>query len=205
MIDKITQLRAAEAGLPAGESHPDPALVSMPLRVDWERAQRLAGVAREREPYPVPEVDSRDEMDPPSWPGPVLIMAEFAVERGWAVLRQYSRGYLPHALRGVPGRIKGWYALRMVSSDKTRRAYLTHDGTKWHSMGIWGGSIPVLVGELGVAAVRAWIEGPDDPLAFRDQVGAWLDAGEARRKARAAELAGEKRAAGLGAGTGQAL
>jgi hypothetical protein len=196
VIDEITRLRAAEVGLPAAESWPDPPLVSFPLRIDWEATLSAAG----REPYPAPVVDSRAGVEPALWPGALLSMTSYALEQGWSVVQQHSRGYLPHATRGVPGKLKDWYALRMGSTDRGRRAYLTHDGTAWHSMAIWGPDVPVLTGELGVAAMHVWIAGVLDPVKFRNDLAASMRVAEKRRSEQARVSAAKRGKSGSGEG-----
>lgn len=179
MIDEITRLRAADAGLPAAESYPDPPLRSFPLRLDWEMTLPVA-----REPYPAPAVSSRDGMQPASWPGPVLTMQAHAEAASWTVRRQYSRGRAPHGSTGRPLAEKGWYGLRMTCG--ARSAWLVHDGAKWDSMAMWAPEVAAVSGPLLVAWMNAWIRGVDDPPAFMAGVRALLAAAAVRKREQAA-------------------
>lgn len=202
VIDEITRLRAAEAGLEPAESRPDPPLVSMPLRIDWEKAcgEAVAG----GEDYPAPHVDSRNDIEA-AWPSSLMGMRAFAAGYGWRSVSQYSRGCMPHATTGRPGPVKDWYALRLAAPGGARRAWMVHDGMKWTTVGIWGDGVPALTGELGVTAIQQWIVGPEDPLAFRDGLSRIKAQTVVRKREAAARLAKAKREAGLGAGSGHAL
>lgn len=190
MIDEITRLRAAEAGLEPAESRPDPPLVSMPLRIDWEKA--CGEVAADGEDYPAPHVDSRYDIEVP-WPSSLMRMRAFAHAHGWRSVSQYSRGCMPHAVTGKPGPVKDWYALRLAAPGGVRRAWMVHDGMKWTGVGIFGEGVPVLTGELGVTAIQQWIIGPDDPLAFREGLSA-VKASAAVRKRESARVSAARRA-----------
>lgn len=176
MIDEITRLRAAEVGLPAAESWPDPPLACFPLRIDWP------GSRLEAEPYPVPVVDSRAGVEPTLWPSSLVKMQSYAIGRDWRVTRSYSRGCMPHGSTGRPGPVKDWYGLRLAAGDGARAAWMVHDGTSWKSMGIWGAGVQPLVGLLGVTAVEVWIAGMLDPVKFRNDLAASMREAERRRR-----------------------
>lgn len=188
MIDEITRLRAAEAGLPMAESWPDPPLACFPLRLDWP-GSRDAG---EPEPYPAPMVDSRAGVEPALWPSSVLRTRTYALERGWRVACSYSRGCIPHGSTGRPGPVKNWYGLRLAAGDGARAAWMVHDGTSWKSMGIWGAGVQPLVGALGVTAMEVWIAGILNPLKFRDDLAASMREAEKRKRA-ASRVSASKR------------
>lgn len=188
MIDEITRLRAAQMGLPAAESWPDPPLACFPLKADWPGSWDVG----EHEPYPAPMILSGDNADPALWPSSVLKMQSYALGRGWRVIRQYSRGSMPHGSTGRPGPVKDWYALRLAAGDGLRAAWMVHDGTSWKSMGIWGADVQPLVGSLGVTAVEVWIAGMLDPVKFRNDLAASMREAE-KRKREAARVSASKR------------
>lgn len=111
------------------------------------------------DPYPAPEVTSREEWDGGGCPSPVLKLAERAREASWDVRVQRSRGSAPHATTGRPGAVKWRYALVLSRDDNAWSAYAVHDGASWTSVMLWG-------------STRPWF-----PLASVTDLAAYVDAG----------------------------
>lgn len=166
MIDPITRLRAADAGLPAAESNPDPPLHSFPLKIEWEQTLPVLT----EEPFPLPVRTSRDAdwMDIQA-PAPVLALAEFARRHSWEVRTQYSRGSFPHAVTGRPGALKDGIGLRFGAHPMTRRqAYAVYTRTvkpqgawTWTSVMIWGPDLPPF-GGCGITELKTYLQAPDE-------------------------------------------
>lgn len=166
MIDPITVLRAAEAGLPAAESHPDPPLVCFPLRTDWEGT--LPGGLRE--PFPAPALPFRQSraLTFPI-PSAVLALAGYAREQSWEVRTQYSQGNVPHGTTGKPSVLKDVIGLRFGAHPMTdRQAYAVYSRNAsgaawtWSSVMIWGPDLPPY-GGCGITDLKEFLREPDRP------------------------------------------
>ena len=145
MIDDITRARAAEAGLPAAESNPDPALHCFPLKIDWQNTLPILTA----EPFPAPTYTSFDPGAPLFAPAPVAKLAEFAREHSWEVRTQYSQGHIPHGTTGKPSALKDLIGVRFGAHPMTdRQAYAVYvrnasGGTwSWGSVMVWGPDLP---------------------------------------------------------------
>jgi hypothetical protein len=131
MIDPITLLRAAEVGLPAAESHPDPFLVCFPMRSEWDALHPAA-----IKTFPEPTVTSNDPVIPDTMPGPVSALVRLAESKGWTVAVTYSKGHEPHATHGTPSaKPKAKWAVRMIRGRCSARAVRTGDA--WSSFWDW--------------------------------------------------------------------
>jgi hypothetical protein len=124
----IDLLRAEQASLPLGASHPDPPLHCFPLRVDWEMA---TGWKPPAEPFPAPLATSTDKPAP----APVANLCKMAVLAGWAPTVTYAHGFMPHATHGRPGEAKESWALRLTRGGQ--RAVAVRLGASWSSLWTW--------------------------------------------------------------------
>ncbi len=124
----------------------------MSLRAAVDKVEGLERVA--------PVVSSRDGAEPVRWPGAVLKLAEFALEAGWQVRRQYARGVMPHGTTGRQnGAVKDSFAVIMWGwrgrADGVR-AYAVYRGTGWDSVCmVREGRGPVAGGS--VTDLREWL------------------------------------------------
>lgn len=123
----VDQLRADEAGLPLGESHPDPFLVCFPMRVDWEAT--LPKVAK---PYPGPRFTTMDGHAEPEPPGPVSELDRMAQDLGWRTLVKHSAGQPPHSTTGQPLAYREVWSVRMARLGNY--AVAVREGDKWQTM-----------------------------------------------------------------------
>lgn len=175
IIDPITRARAAEAGLEAAESHPDPFLACFPLKIDWQNTLPVLTA----EPFPAPVHSSRTSEAVDAWtrgaPASVLKLAEFAREHSWEVRTQYSRGCMPHATTGRPGALKDLIGLRFGAHPMTeRQAYAVYSrnasgGTwTWSSVMIWGPDLPPY-GGCGTAELKDYLTHVTMPVTEIDQ------------------------------------
>lgn len=128
----IDLLRAEQAGLPLGASHPDPPLHCFPLRLDWEYATGWKPAA---EPYPAPLATSTDKPAP----GPVANLYKTAVLLGWTPEVTYAHGFMPHATHGRPGEAKESWAVRLSRGEQ--RAVAVRLGAAWSSLWTWSTSV----------------------------------------------------------------
>jgi ribosomal protein L37AE/L43A len=108
----------------------------------------FAFIAEVADPYPAPEVTSRDEWDRQGAPLAVAKQVQKAVAAGWQVRVQRSRGSLPHALHGTPTAVKTLHAVIVRKGDAS--AYAVYDGTKWSSVTTWGGGAPWFAGMASI-------------------------------------------------------
>jgi hypothetical protein len=131
VIDHITILRAAEAGLPAAESHPDPPLHCFPLRVDWERA---TGYVASVEPYPVPAAAGH-LVGIEDWPPVMASLFGTACAFGWSANVTRAVGTMPHATHGTPTTEKESFAIRFARGSA--HAVAVYRGGAWESMWTW--------------------------------------------------------------------
>lgn len=110
-MSRLDQLRADEAGLPLGESHPDEPLVCFPMRLDWEMAQ---GPMVRPQTFPSPLVTSLDGQEGSMVvPDPVEGLRAYAAALGWRAAVRYSEGWVPHGTTGVPIGPKVLWSVRM--------------------------------------------------------------------------------------------
>jgi hypothetical protein len=134
VIDQITMLRAQEVGLPAAESHPDPPLVSYPLRMDWEATQPVVPVDRR---WPAPEVTQRLTTDYREKTA-VAALVKLAGAHGWTALVTEARGCLP-SVGGRPS-VPRWNLLVRMSRG-VQRAVASYQeaatGDTWTWDGLW--------------------------------------------------------------------
>jgi hypothetical protein len=129
----IDLLRAREAGLPLGESHPDAPLACFPLRSDWERA---TGWTPEGESFPAPLHTSDQPYDHPA-PKPISDLALLAGTHGWEYMITYAHGWVPHASWGTPSaEPKISWCVRLRRGNEQARA-VQMDG-KWDAFWTWG-------------------------------------------------------------------
>lgn len=91
--------------------------------------------AREADPYPKPEITSRDHWDGVDAPSPVAKLAEKARKAGWRVKAQRSRGCPPNSGTGAPMAVRTLYAVLFRNGYAS--AYAVHDGDKWSSIMLW--------------------------------------------------------------------
>lgn len=116
---------------------PEPVAGVAPLGQGFPRHE--AAVA---EPFPAPEVTSREPWNGEGTPSPVLKLAEKARAASWAVRVQRSRGCAPHAATGRAGALKWRYAVVLARPDGAWSAYAVHDGASWGSVMLWGSTRP---------------------------------------------------------------
>lgn len=90
----------------------------------------------EREPFPAPEVTSRDAWGGEGAPSAFRKLAQRARNAGWAVREQRSTGCFPNAATGRPGGMKDVFAL--VLHKGTANAYAVYAGDAWTSVMLWG-------------------------------------------------------------------
>ena len=138
------------------------------------------------EPYPAPEVTSRDPWDGSGAPSPVTKLAESASKLGWAVRVQRSKGRLPNRAHGAPGALKWLHAVVLRAPGGRRAAYAVYDGASWGSVMLWGAGMtwfPL----ASVTDLKHYLEARGEVTAE------WLDSirlresdAEARRQARMA-------------------
>jgi hypothetical protein len=127
----VDLLRAEQAGLPLGASHPDPPLHCFPLRVDWEMA---TGWTPSADPYPAALVTSYDPTDQPA-PDPVAGLVKTLAPHGWTAELTYAHGCMPHATHGRPGEPQESWAVRLVRG--AQRAVAVRLGGSWSSLWTW--------------------------------------------------------------------
>lgn len=156
MIDPITLLRAAEHGLPAAESHPDPPYVCFPMPSEWRAMQPVAV-----ESYPAPLVDSRSGAVPDAIPGPFQALQVHAEAHGWRTLAQYAHGWVPHATTGRPGaEPRESWALRLARGELGACAVYLKGTTSWtwDSLFVWSPVRPYcrIKSVAGFKAELAW-------------------------------------------------
>jgi hypothetical protein len=92
----------------------------------------------EREPYPAPEVTSRDGE---VWPAKKAVddLTELGWKLGWTVLTTYARGHFPHASLGTPGELKESIAVRMDRGPMRAVAVYAGAGSwSWDTLAIQG-------------------------------------------------------------------
>lgn len=107
------------------------------------------------DPYPAPEVSSRDQAGGEAAPLAVTRQAQKAAKAGWRVKVQRSRGCLPHASLGTPGAVKTLHAV-IVTKDGAS-AYAVHDGTKWSSVVTWGEGAPWFAGLASITDLAEYL------------------------------------------------
>lgn len=87
-----------------------------------------------REPYPEPEVTSRDGVAGPT-KSAVESMVRAARAHGWAVEVTYARGCFPHATTGRPGPVKDSLAVRMEQGrDSAVAVYVGGSTWSWDTL-----------------------------------------------------------------------
>jgi hypothetical protein len=117
-------------------------LVAFPIRSEWEALQ-----GAQREPYPAPEVSSRDGHEV-KLPSAVEKLAQFARTARWEVIAQSSMGNVPHGSTGRPTALKRLAALRFGGHPSGRQAYVVYEAParteswKPRSIMIWGPDLP---------------------------------------------------------------
>lgn len=84
----------------------------------------------ELEPYPGPEVSSRDGVVGPDKTATAGLKRK-AEGFGWSVEVTYARGCFPHATHGTPGAVKDSLALRMTRGTDRAVAVYSWAGTAW--------------------------------------------------------------------------
>lgn len=131
MSHAVDLLRAEQAGLPLGESHPDEPLHCFPLRIDWEMATGWKPAA---EPYPAPLRPSY-EPAPITAPAPVTQLRKVLAPFGWTAEVTYAHGCMPHATHGRPGEPQESWAVRLVRGPQ--RAVAVRLGAAWSSLWTW--------------------------------------------------------------------
>lgn len=134
MIDPVTLLRAQESGLPAAETHPDPPLVSFPLRLDWERTLPPAG----REPWPDPELVNREvAADGKTAVRDLVVLAQ---AHGWTAVVTQARGAWP-GVAGRPTIQRESLAVRLNRGDERAVAVYVEAATgrtwAWDALWAW--------------------------------------------------------------------
>jgi hypothetical protein len=148
MIDEITIKRAAEAGLPAAEAHPDPPLMAFPLRSEWD-VLHPAG----RELWPEPEMVNR----PVAAERRKTALAELdqlATQHGWRVHATEAKGAWPSV--GQKPSVQRW-SVRLGMSRGQERAVAVYveDATgktwKWDTLQVWRlGGWPTKYADIGM-------------------------------------------------------
>lgn len=92
----------------------------------------------ELEPYPVPEVTSRDGVDGPAKRA-VDDLTRLAAVFGWQARITYARGCFPHAAHGTPGGVKDSLAVRLWRGQE--RAVAVYVGSEkawaWDTLAYW--------------------------------------------------------------------
>jgi|SRR4051812_16152586 hypothetical protein len=101
-------------------------------------------------PYPVPEVTSRDGVAGPAKRA-VDDLASLAGTLGWSVDVTYARGCFPHATTGRPGPVRGSLAVRMARGPLRAVAVYVEGSTwSWDTLTVQGsGAFPVKHSDLG--------------------------------------------------------
>jgi hypothetical protein len=93
----------------------------------------------EREPYPAPEVDSRDCVTGPTRTAVQGLVATVWPFGFWTDIR-YARGHFPHASLGTPGELKE--SLAVVMTRGSERAVAVYAGTgkswSWDTLAVQG-------------------------------------------------------------------
>jgi len=125
VIDEITRLRAAEAGLPVAESHPDPPLHCFPLRMEWDMLHAgLAEIA-----WPDPETTSTQIGPPYLGKSAVSDLVKLCAPHGWTVRVTHARGCYP-SIGGRPSEQKDSLAVRL-SRGRQRAVAVYVGGSAW--------------------------------------------------------------------------
>lgn len=156
--------------------------------------------AVEVEPYPKPVVTSRQESAFLA-PRPVLHLAEFALELGWDVRKQYAQGYPPHGSTGRPGALKDSIAVIFGNHPLTdRQAYACYEKTasgsawSWNGIMIRGSDVTPYAG-CGVEHLKYFLSTPDMPAHL---VAEWVSGIKRLRAEQAAAVKARPKAAPKG-------
>lgn len=149
MIDEITIVRAAEVGLPAAESYPDPPLHSYPLKVDWEAT---LPVVPESHAWPMPEMAATEVADLYE-KAAVAALVRLAHAHGWTVRVTEAIGSWPSVAQR-PSVQRRSLAVRMSRGPCRAVAVYVSDGTgdtwTWQDLYRWcDGTFPDLDASIG--------------------------------------------------------
>lgn len=120
--------------------------------------ERMIGRVEAAEPYPVPVVTSRDEVEGVAWPAPVLTLERAAQRFGWHVELAYARGRMPHATTGKPGEERDSFSVRF--SGGPWQGYAIYAARAWQSIMVTGRTLPPF-GMLGRTELGVWLAGPE--------------------------------------------
>lgn len=137
----------------------------------WDRES--GAVVPAFRPRPAVEVVERAEVTPPAFvceahpcehpePGPVADLRKWAVDCGWELRTQHSRG-------GVMGGTGKQLAEAEMWSVRFRRdawcGYAVRRGAEWSSVWVAGTGLPPF-GKLGVTGLREWLADPARPAGW---------------------------------------
>jgi hypothetical protein len=89
----------------------------------------------ESEPYPAPEVTSRQGITGPERKA-VTDLVTLVARFGWQCQVTYARGCFPHSSHGTPGPVKDSLAVRLAHADGRRAVavYAGVDGWAWDTL-----------------------------------------------------------------------
>lgn len=179
------QERTARCAACWGGSVVDPALLGGYGPVVGYPLGHVTSTEAAREPYPAPEVTSRDEWMSGATvgPSPVEKLACDGRERGWDVVSAYSRGCLPHGSTGAPTGVRDLFSVRFRRD--AWGAYAVYANDAWVSIMMWGAALPWFPAG-GVTDLREFLTDPARPEQWFDGIRERERLAAERRKARAA-------------------
>lgn len=138
----------------------------------------------QREPYPAPEISSRDEWDGEGAPRAVETLAAKARKLGWRVKVQRSRGCLSNAATGRPGNVKNLWGAIFTKNGAS--AYAVRDDEKWIGVMLWGVTLPWFPGASVTQLIEYLQADGQMPAGWYDAIRGAASSSAARTKARAA-------------------